>query len=88
MNDTRDLCKGEIVRLRADKGFGFIKSEIFEQEIFFHYTSVDDADNLSSRDLIEGMSVLFSPQTSEVVEGGLATELVLISMKMNISKLR
>ena len=44
---------GEVLRWKADRGFGFIKSEDFDDDVFVHHSS------FGGGDLIEGRRVTF-----------------------------
>lgn len=53
------MVTGEIVRLVRDRGFGFIRRDGFDAELFFHASSVDE--NFAFDDLEVGMRVGFAP---------------------------
>jgi cold shock protein len=55
------MQEGTIARLVADRGFGFIKHEGAEKDLFFHSTELK---NVEFKDLKEGDKVTF-----EVAEG-------------------
>ena len=52
------MTKGTIVRFIQDKGFGFIKPEGSEQEVFFHHTAFEG-------DPREGQEVEFDVEQSD-----------------------
>jgi CspA family cold shock protein len=53
------LATGKIARIVRDRGFGFIKSDESNEDVFFHTTAVVGA---SFDDLKEGQEVEFSIQ--------------------------
>lgn len=55
------MQEGTIARLVADRGFGFIKREGEEKDLFFH---ANELKNVEFKDLTEGDKVTF-----EVAEG-------------------
>ena len=52
------MHKGVIKKMVADKGFGFIKAEGREKDLFFHATAV--VDGLDFKSLREGEEVVFT----------------------------
>lgn len=52
------MPKGTIVRFLDEKGFGFIKSDDSDQEIFFHHSEFEGEPR-------EGMAVEFDSQASD-----------------------
>lgn len=52
------MTKGTIVRFVQDKGFGFIKPENSEEEVFFHHTAFEGEPR-------EGQTVEFDQEQSD-----------------------
>lgn len=61
MDQATNLKKGTIVRL-MDKGYGFIKGEGDDKDLFFHANEVKD---IHFNDLKEGMAVTFEIQEGD-----------------------
>ncbi len=55
---ARGMAQGTITRYVDDKGFGFIKSDDSEQDVFFHRDAFDGQPR-------EGMTVAFDLQSSD-----------------------
>ena len=53
--------RGQIAKLKSDRGFGFIRTEEGGREYFFHRSAV--ADDGYDR-LYEGQAVIFDPEES------------------------
>ncbi len=55
------MPQGTIKKIAADKGFGFIRPDSGEQDVFFHHSSVVEG---SFESLTEGQSVTFEVASS------------------------
>ena len=54
--DPKQVYSGTVKRYNPEKGFGFIKSAKFQNDIFFHISNVDRS---SSADISENNEVTF-----------------------------
>ena len=61
--ESSEEYKGEIINYYSQKGFGFIKSSMLEQNVFFHITNIITGENILD-DLI-GMNVSFYTSKKE-----------------------
>ena len=73
MDQVTNLKKGTIVRL-MDKGYGFIKGEESDKDLFFHANEVKD---IHFNDLKEGMAVTFEIQEGD--KGPYASNVQIVS---------